>query len=331
MEAKLVSVVVTCYNLQDKIGKCLESLNKQTYPHLEIIVIDDGSKDDSFSVIEAIAATDKRIRPVHQENQGVSATRNNGIDLATGEYLMFIDGDDYVADTYVEHFVEVADGCDMVIGALCYVYPDGTRNAAPEAEFRCDKQTYVEKYYTQSVAKRTIFGPVNKLYRTALVQENHVRFPVDLAIREDGIFVLDVLAHCRQLCGIGYAEYYYIQSAPNESLVSKFHPDEKQINQRFFRMLVDVIGEENLTDQDILSIYPMFLNMDISSIRKLYNSKEYTLSKGLRYIRSIQKDKTFRAARRGLRKVNFKRSLKYYRPLWMVHAINYLAARKTRR
>lgn len=328
MTNKKVSVVVTCYNLEHVIERCLDSLYRQTYENLEIIVIDDGSGDNSFTVIQKAVQKDMRIIPVVLENGGPSAARNHGIDLSTGEYLLFIDGDDYVADTYVEHFMEVADGCDMVIGALRYIYPDGSESVTPEDVFRCGKAEYVQKHYTQSVVRRTIFGPVNKLYRTAVIKQNGVRFREGLRIREDGIFVLDVLKYVETLCGIQYAEYYYIQSAPNESLVSKFHETEKEINQQFFEMLIDVIGKENLRDEDIRQIYPMFLNMDISSIRKLYHSGEYTLCKGIAYIRGILRDEAFRKARAELKRVAPKLARKYYRPLLMVHAINYLAVKR---
>lgn len=327
MTQKKVTVVITCYNLEKEIRRCIASLINQTYKNLEIVVVDDGSQDGSKGVIEACAREDARIIPVMQENAGPSAARNHGIDLATGDYLMFIDGDDYVSDTYVEHFMEVSEGSDMVIGALRYVYSDGSEFYQPESEFRCDKEEYIKKYYTQSVAKRTIFGPVNKLYRTEIIRDNNIRFDESLKIREDGIFVLDVLAHTKMLCGIAYAEYYYVQSAPNESLVSKFHETEKEINKRYFKMLISVIGEDNLTDTDVRLIYPMFLNMDISSIRKLYNSEAYTFRKGICYIRAILNDETFRQARSELAKVALKQAIKYYRPLPVVHMINYLAVK----
>lgn len=320
-----VSIIVTCYNLENEIRNCLNSLLRQTYGNLEVIVVDDGSKDNSFSVIEDLAKNDPRIVGVQQENAGPSAARNHGIDLATGEYLLFIDGDDYVADTYVEHFIEAAEGCDMVIGALQYVYPDGSTACQPEVCFRCGKAEYVKKYYTQSVAKRTIFGPVNKLYRTELIKNNNVRFREDLSIREDGIFVLDVLEHVRTLAGIEHAEYFYIQSAPGTSLVSKFHDDEKEINAQFFHRLVDVIGPEHLRDEDILILHPILLNMDFAAIRKLYHSKAYTLKKGIGYIRSILQDETFLKARAELTRVDKKRAQKFYRPLPIIHLINYLA------
>lgn len=330
MTEKKVSVIVPCYNLHRVITRCLDSLCAQTYGNLEIIVVDDGSRDNSLEVIHEAARKDSRITVISQENSGPSAARNHGIDLATGDYLLFVDGDDYVADTYVEYFMDAADGCDMVIGGLRYVYPDGSQTVVTQEEFCCDKAEYIEKYYTRSVAMRTIFGPVNKLYRTSVIKDNAVRFDESLEIREDGIFVLDVLAHVKRLCGIGYAQYYYVQSAPNESLVSKFHPTEKEINKKFFKMLIDVIGEQNLTDEDIRQIYPMFLNMDISSVRKLYNSREYTLTKGLRYIRDILADDTFRQARAALNRVDRALAKKYYRPLLAVHAINFLSVRLKR-
>lgn len=327
MNQKTVSVIVTCYNLEQEIGRCIESLRRQTYDNLQIIVIDDGSKDNSFQVIKQIAETDSRIHPVYQQNQGVSAARNNGISLATGNFLLFIDGDDYVSDTYVEHFMKASDGSDMVIGGLRYVYPDQSETVVTEDVFCCSKDEYVKNHYTTSVARRTIFGPVNKLYRTSVIKENHIRFREGLEIREDGFFVLDVLNCTTHLCGIAHAGYYYIQSAPNASLISKFHAAEKEINAQFFEMLIGVIGRDHLTDRDIRLIYPMFLNMDIASVRKLYNSKEYSLHKGLQYIRSILCDDAFCHARAKLKHVAPKQAAKYYRPLWMVHIINYLMVR----
>lgn len=330
MKETKVTVIITCYNLEKDIERCIASLTSQTHKNLEIIVIDDGSKDNSFSVIQTIAEKDARIIPVSQANSGPSAARNHGIDLATGEFLLFIDGDDYVSDTYVEHFVEASEGCDLVIGGLRYVYPNGSETVVCEDSFRCALPEYVQQHYTGSIIKRTVFGPVNKLYRTAVIQNNNVRYREELQIREDGIFVLNMLKHCSVVCGIPHAEYYYIQNAPNASLVSKFHPNEKEINKLFFDVVVDIIGKENLKEDDIRLLYPMFLNMDIASVRKLYYSKEYSLGKGIRYIRDILRDEAFRQARAELNQVDKKLARKYYRPLLVVHLINYLSVKLKR-
>lgn len=329
MENKKVSVVIPCYNLEKVIGRCLDSLLSQTYENLEILVVDDGSKDDSTVVVGAYAQRDSRVQLICQPNGGPSAARNHGIDLATGEYLMFIDGDDYVADTYVQRFAEAAEDCDVVIGGFCGVEPDGTLGVVEQETFCCNRETYLREYYSQTVAKRTIFGPYNKLFRRATVGD--VRFDRSIAIREDGIFVLEVLARCQWFRGIDYSGYYYVQNDTGSSLVSKFHPGEPAINQRLFRMLVDFPRRENLTDIDIARIYPMYLNMELSSIRKLYLSPSYSLKAGLSHIRDILRSQVYREARREYLRVAGKRALKYYRPLWMMHAINHLAAKKRKR
>ncbi len=321
-----VSMIVTCYNLEHCIGRCLDSLLAQTYENLEILVIDDGSKDHSFDVITQYANKDSRIIPIRQKNAGVSAARNHCLDQFTGDYLMFIDGDDYVAADYVENFVTHANGYDIVIGGLRFIYPDGTQQVIDQFPFACDKEPYLEKYYSQTVALRTIFGPVNKLFLAKLIRDYRLRFDETLEIREDGIFVLSFLSHCHTLCGIDHAGYYYVQNQLGISLVSKFHPTEQAINIRFFQMLTQM--KEDLTAEDIRLIYPIFLNMEIASVRKLYCSQSYSFRTGIAYIYSILRNPVFRTARAQYRQVAGKKALKYYRPGLLVHAINYLAARK---
>ncbi|HAS37211.1 MAG TPA: glycosyltransferase family 2 protein, partial [Ruminococcaceae bacterium] len=92
----LVSIIIPVYNLEKYIKHCLESVVNQTYKELEIICIDDGSTDGSAEIIKSMAENDPRIKYIYQENAGVSAARNKGLDTATGEYVMFVDGDDYI-------------------------------------------------------------------------------------------------------------------------------------------------------------------------------------------------------------------------------------------
>lgn len=119
----LVSIVVPVYNNEKYVEKCIGSLLEQTYSELELIVIDDGSKDESLEILRRFEQKDKRIKLIHQENAGVAAARNCGIKAATGEYLTFVDGDDYVSIDYVEKFVSCIESnqADMVICGISYV------------------------------------------------------------------------------------------------------------------------------------------------------------------------------------------------------------------
>ncbi|WP_270312668.1 glycosyltransferase family 2 protein [Ligilactobacillus agilis] len=103
MSQPLVSVIIPVYNVEKYLRRCLDSVLKQTYRQLEIILVDDGSTDSSGKIVDEYAKKDARIVVIHQENGGLSNARNHGIDIATGEYLTFIDSDDYVVEDYVEY------------------------------------------------------------------------------------------------------------------------------------------------------------------------------------------------------------------------------------
>ena len=100
-----VSIVVAVYNIEEYIYDCLKSIGRQTYPYLEIIVVDDGSKDNSGEICDSFAKKDNRVKVIHQLNQGLSAARNTGIAQSTGQYIMFVDGDDKLPQNSVENLL----------------------------------------------------------------------------------------------------------------------------------------------------------------------------------------------------------------------------------
>lgn len=95
---KKISVIVLVYNIEKYVGKCIDSIRKQTYKKLEIILVDDGSTDNSGSICDAYADKDNRIRVIHQQNRGLSGARNRGLEASTGEYIGFVDGDDWIEE-----------------------------------------------------------------------------------------------------------------------------------------------------------------------------------------------------------------------------------------
>ena len=106
-ESVKVSVIVPIYNVEKYIGKCILSIIEQTYKNIEIILVDDGSLDDSGNIADEYATRDNRIKVIHKANAGVSAARNSGLDAATGDFVCFSDGDDYVMPNYVEHLLKL--------------------------------------------------------------------------------------------------------------------------------------------------------------------------------------------------------------------------------
>ena len=150
-----LSVIVPVYNVEDYLDGCMESLIGQTYEDFEIIVINDGSTDGSAVLCNKWAERDKRVRVFHQENKGLSAVRNRGLELAQGEYITWVDSDDYVDTFYLEKLLKAYEstGADMVMCSF-YTDTDGLvehrgKDLFPAEEI--DRQTFLERLYVQGM------------------------------------------------------------------------------------------------------------------------------------------------------------------------------------
>ncbi len=201
-----VSVIIPVYNNESFVEKCVRSVMNQTYRELEIIVIDDGSTDGSAKVLSRLAKEDPRIILERQENSGVSVARNRGLQTATGEYLTFIDGDDYVSRDYVEKLLDCAKhkGARMVVCGICFVDEQGKvlRTLIPKEYVRFQKEEWVFR----------ISAVCSHLYEKKLWDEYDVRFqPGERG--EDMPISLFFSAICDKISTLPVAGYYYVQHA----------------------------------------------------------------------------------------------------------------------
>lgn len=206
---KKVSLIIPIYNLEHALPACLESVCSQTYKNLEILLIDDGSCDTSAAVCRSFAEEDPRIRYFHHDNHGVSYTRNRGIQEATGELLMFIDGDDWVAPDMVEHYAAAAVETDasVVIGGMTMVHADGRREVKLPPAIGCFGSEIWDAICRDTSG---VFGYVpNKMYRTNLLQRGELAFDMTMYAQEDLDFALGVYGVSHSFCLIDCAGYYY--------------------------------------------------------------------------------------------------------------------------
>lgn len=208
-EALLVSVIVPVYNTAPWLRKCLDSIINQTYRNLEIICVNDGSTDNSAEILAEYAAKDARIRVIHQENAGVSVARNKGLDIAAGEYVTFVDSDDWLEPETYERIVAAFVG-DVDIVAMGAVIDGDVK----------DKEG-LEEYFNRLPRGRSevnpfVFAELNislptKVYRREVIEQNSISFPAGIAYGEDTAFVCCVLAHSRALYNVGNRFYHYVQ------------------------------------------------------------------------------------------------------------------------
>jgi glycosyltransferase involved in cell wall biosynthesis len=228
-EAKIpmMSVIVPVYNTAPWLPRCLESLAGQTYRNLEIICVDDGSTDGSAAILDEYAARDARIKVIHQENAGVSAARNRGLEAATGEYVTFVDGDDWIEeDAYEMMMRQFTNDVDIVaMGAVI----DG------ETEAKKGLEAYFNRLPMGYIAVNpSVFAYLNislptKVYRRSLIEQYSIRFPVGITYGEDSAFVCCVLAHSRFLYNVGTRYYHYVQhegSAMHNPALLQRHGDD---------------------------------------------------------------------------------------------------------
>lgn len=212
MEKYKISVIVPVYKVEKYIGKCVASLMLQDYKNIEIILVDDGSPDDSPAVIDRFAIEDERIKVIHKPNGGVSSARNAGLGVATGDYIMFVDGDDWVEPDYVSYFLNLIKLNDCLVGM-------------DKNNFYADSGNLIDKCYTISaedaiefIYMGQIFVAVwNKIYSTAFLKDNSLQFDERIWFGEGMLFNIECLQFCDKVA-IGEKSVYHQTINPNSAM-----------------------------------------------------------------------------------------------------------------
>lgn len=222
----LVSVVVPIYNVEEYVDRCVHSILSQTYTNLEILLIDDGSTDNSGRICDSFAAVDPRIRVIHQENAGLSGARNSGIEAAHGEYIVFIDSDDFVSMQFIRALVETACETDSDI-VQCYVRSFMHGEDTSDLAFTgtgLPKNVNIVCLTGREMCMSLLDGTYeacgvvwNKLYKMSMLEK--LRFPVN-KIHEDDFLVYRLYWNAAR-AAIYEAELYFYQYKRPDSIMNK--------------------------------------------------------------------------------------------------------------
>ena len=211
---KLVSIIIPVYNVEMYLAECIESVLKQTYQNLEILLIDDGSTDNSGKICDEYAKKDKRIKIIHKENGGVSSARNKGLDIAQGEYITFIDADDFVAENYVQALYKNLKENDSDLSFCKYSY-------FKDNNFKPCKEIFPNKIIVNKASKefldfltRFISYKNNFMGSSCRIlsrKENigTIRFNQEVKIAEDLLFVLKIILNADSLSFAKECLYFY--------------------------------------------------------------------------------------------------------------------------
>lgn len=255
-EKPLVSIILPVYNAKNHIARCIESIRAQTYRDIEIIILNDGSRDISLPVCEMYRKVDDRILLVDKDNSGVSDTRNLGLRLARGKYIQFVDSDDYLDPDYTEHLVTAAEEqqADLVIAPYKMVIPremsSGHRiqeklaallpGESPENQPEEEEKPEIRVYNflpkglmdTEGFALHLMDKPAsyyygvlwNKLYRRDILTSHEIFFVSEIHWSEDLVFNLQYIQYASRFYAIDQPGYYYVQN-PQSLVHTQLRPE----------------------------------------------------------------------------------------------------------
>ena len=188
----MISVIIPAYNADRTIRRCIQSVLDQTYTEWEMIIVDDGSKDDTLDICQSY--DDNRIRVLHKENGGVSSARNHGLKFAQGDYIAFIDSDDFIEIDYLQHLSQGL-GYDIVISGYCY------ENTPESSSFRLKlaNREAVGCELSKLINADQLCYPWGRLFKRSIIETYHIRFDEAMRFAEDNVFNWEYLCHINSL------------------------------------------------------------------------------------------------------------------------------------
>lgn len=221
---KLISIIVPIYKVEKYLKKCIESILKQTYKNIEIILVDDGSPDNCGKICDYYKQMDKRIKVIHKNNGGLSEARNYGIREARGDYLLFVDSDDFIAENICEILINNINkySADMAICNFYYVF-ENKKAIKNEMSSKKDvqvleKENIIREYFLNYSVDLNVAW--NKLYKKDIFKgKNAILFPVG-KLHEDTYIMYKIYYKLNRLVRINKPLYYYRQR--NDSIISSF-------------------------------------------------------------------------------------------------------------
>lgn len=212
MDNPKISIIVPVYNVELYIRKCIESILHQSFSDFELILVDDGSTDDSGRICDEYAEKDSRIKVIHKPNEGVSIARNTGIDNASGNLITFIDSDDWVEDAYLQMIFDEIGYSDILFFGSVWHYEDGCIRSMSfkNSVYEKDIEQGMLALLKNNININYLGFTWNKAFRKDIIDRYHIRFVERLSFSEDEVFTLDYCKHVKTLKIIETLLYHYL-------------------------------------------------------------------------------------------------------------------------
>lgn len=283
MQTPTISVIVPVYKAQDVLPRCIDSILAQTFHDFELLLIDDGSPDNSGEICDKYAAQDTRIRVFHQKNAGVSSARNCGLDYAVAPLVAFVDSDDYLAPAYFENL------CSHTAHMVVTGYEGfGGMKDMTEYQYNIYDKEQIGTFVVNHIKDCPVRSPWCKLYQRAVIESQHLRFDSSMHIGEDTLFVIRYLKACQTIITVPGCDYHYFVLPPTpRGKEPKYSLNSEQYihTVRAFHQHLSELGKCHGNDLNsvIYSFNAFFLSLYFTHIKhrpfglKAYRDMRHTL------------------------------------------------------
>ena len=274
-----VSFVIPVYNADKYIEKCVNSILNQTYGNKEIILVNDGSKDNSLALCERLSCDYENITCINQINSGPSSARNTGIEASSGDFLQFVDADDYIDFDMTQQLIKRIrdDNSELVICGYRNIYLNNDRQVN-----KLDNNMDISEIFTQKGLAKYFYkfftipfvnSLCNKLYKSNVINENGIRFDKSLSLGEDLLFNLGYLKCCDKI-SIESSCYYNYLHRNSETLSNKYYAEKFENQSLLFNNVRDFLKSNNEYNQDNKQcIEHLYAETILFSISELYSSQ----------------------------------------------------------
>ena len=279
MNEPMISIIVPVYNVEKYLDKCMSTLLEQTYENNEIVLVDDGSTDNSGKLCDEYASKYSNVSVVHKANAGLGYARNSGLDVISGDYVIFVDSDDWVSADYVKHlYTELSkNGVDMCKGGFKRVTHEGETISVTQYEVR----TYKGSKARLELLPRMIgsspdahdsleMSACSTLYNASIIREFNIRFPSERElISEDLVFNIDFMQHAEGACTIDALDYFY--RANEVSLTHRYRPDRMKASAHFCEVIRKKLTDLGYGEDTMLRLdrcFFIYVRMSISQEQK---------------------------------------------------------------
>lgn len=292
------SIIIPVYNREKILNKCIYSVLGQSFDDFELILVDDGSRDKSLEICNSFAKTDKRVKVITQENTGPSAARNNGLEHATGEYVVFIDSDDYINKDYLLKINDKISKGKPDLIFISFLFENDKYEILGESVLKDVDCIKKEKFshFIKYLIDNDVFGYTwCKAVKRQIIADNNLMFDTKYSLHEDLLFSCSLVEHSSSISTICEPIYHYIKS--NDSLCAKFRSDIMDNMDYVNSKLFDFYRRINIEHVDIMivqrAVFSVFLILKNSKTKGFkYNSNEeykrFLKGRNIREINSVR-------------------------------------------